>query len=209
MLQQAGRNQFVDLLQRGLKTGQQRAPARPAPTDPPAPLPVTQALLLRLLHAAKGGNTQHDVVARAFIELAQHIGRLAAVEVHQNSGNDLRMFVADQLPYALRLHNVEGFDAVTAIGRIEDVIQQAGGAFDTQRFDQHVAQIFAGVEAQRRVFARLLAELAQHLRDLFMGKTAEIEHRAADLLHLMGIEIFKDVGRQFVTEGEHYNGAFF
>lgn len=122
----------------------------------------------RRLHAAEGGDTQHHVVAQAFVEQGQDVRRLAAFEVHQNGGDDLRVFVADQIGGALRLHKVERFHAGGGLARFENVFQQAGGALFAQRLDQHRAQVVAGVDAQRRVLLGVVFKLGQYLAELFV-----------------------------------------
>lgn len=76
---------------------------------------VGQLLERRRLHPAEGGDTQHDVVTLALVEVRQDIRRLGALQVHQDGGDDLRVFLADDIGGRLRLHKVEGFDAVGGI----------------------------------------------------------------------------------------------
>lgn len=81
------------------------------------------------LHAAKGGDTQHHVVAQTFIEQRQNIGGLGALQMHQNGGDNLRMLIANQIGGTLRLHKVERFNTAGGIASFENIFQQAGGTF--------------------------------------------------------------------------------
>ena len=88
--------------------------------------------------------------------------------MHQDSGDDLRVFVADQIGGALRLHKVERFHAGGGLARFENVFQQAGGTLFAQRLDQHRTQVVAGVDAQRRVLLGVVFELGQYFAELFV-----------------------------------------
>jgi len=63
------------------------------------------------LHAVQGGDAQHHVVAQAVREMAEDFAGLVAFQVDQDGGDDLRVFVADQLGHGLRIHPLQRFDA--------------------------------------------------------------------------------------------------
>ena len=167
-----------------------------------------QLLERRRLDAAEGGDTQHNIVALVLIELAENIGRLVTLEVNQNSGDDLRVLLADQIEDVLRLHKVERFDTVRPLLGIQQVFKQAGGPLLAQRLDQYAAQIVVGVDAQYRVLAGVALEFAKNSGQIFMGKSAHIHHRTTDLFDLMRIEMFEHFGGQSVAEGQHDDGTF-
>jgi hypothetical protein len=70
------------------------------------------------------------------------------------------MLVADKVGGALWLHKVERFNAAGGIAGFQNIFQQAGGAFLAQRFHQHGAQIFVGVDIQRGKLFCFLLKLA-------------------------------------------------
>ncbi len=115
------------------------------------------------LHAAKGGDTQHHVVAQTFIEQRQNIGGLRALQMHQNGGDNLRMLIANQIGGALRLHKVERFNTAGGIASFENIFQQAGGTFFTQSFDQYRTQIIVGVDIQCGKLFSFLLKFRQHI----------------------------------------------
>ena len=64
----------------------------------------------RRLYATERRNPQDDIVAQFLFEQLENIGRLMAVQVYQNGGNDLRVLVADELGDHGRFHQVQGID---------------------------------------------------------------------------------------------------
>lgn len=140
----------------------------------------------RRLHAAEGGDTQHHVVAQALIELRQNISRLTALEMDQDGGDDLRVFIADQVGGALRLHKVERLHPGGGFAGFEDILQQAGGTLFAQRFHQHRSQVVAGVNAQGGELFGIVFKFRQDLAELFMRDLAHAGHGAAQKLDFAG-----------------------
>ena len=129
--------------------------------------------------------------------------------MYQDGGDDLRMLFADKIEHRLRIHKVERFDTVGALVGIQQIFQQRGGTLFAQRLDQHAAQIIVGVEAERRIFAGVFLKLLQYARHLIVGKARHVDHRTTDLLYLVGIEVFKHLGSQDISQRQHDDGAFF
>ncbi len=98
-------------------------------------------------------------MTQTLVKQRQNIGGLTAFEVDQNGGDNLRVFVANQVGGTLRFHKVERFDTAGGIARFQNIFQQAGGAFFAQRFNQYGAQVFVGVDIQRGELLRFLLKL--------------------------------------------------
>ncbi len=107
-------------------------------------------------------------MAQTLVEQRQNIGRLTPFEVNQDGGDDLRMLVADKVGSGLRLHKVERFHPAGGFPRFENIFQQTGGALLAQRTGQHRAQVFVGVQAQRRKLLGIGFELTQYLGQLLV-----------------------------------------
>ena len=129
--------------------------------------------------------------------------------MHQNGGDNLRMFVADNIGHSLRLHIVEAFDPGRTFVFLEDIFQQAGGTVFTQRLDQHGTQIIIGIYVQRRILNRRFLKLRQDFRQLGVGDLTHVGHRHAQLLNFFIIQVVKDLGGLVLTERHQHDGALF
>ena len=143
-------------------------------------------------------------MAQTFVEQRQNIGGLAAFEMHQDGGDNLRVFVADKVGGALRLHKVERFNAAGGIPRFEDIFQQAGGTFFTQRFNQHGTQVFVGVDVE----CGILLKFRQHIGQLFVGNLAHVRHCRTQGLHFTRGEVLKHLCRTVFANGHQQDDAF-
>lgn len=128
--------------------------------------------------------------------------------MHQNGGDNLRMLVADKVGGALRLHKVERFNTAGGIAGFQNIFQQAGGAFLAQRFHQHGAQIFVGVDIQRGKLFCFLLKLGQHFRQLFVGDLAYVRHRCTERLNFARGKVLKHLRRAIFANGHQQDDAF-
>ena len=128
--------------------------------------------------------------------------------MHKDSGDDLRVFVADKVGGALRLHKVERFDAAGGIARFEDIFQQAGGTLFAEGFDQHRTQVIVGVDVQRRELFRFVLELLQYVHQLFVGDLTYAGHRGTQVLDFAGGEVFEHLSRAIFANGHQQDDAF-
>src|SRR5690606_9167946 len=112
----------------------------------------------RRLHAAKGGDAQHDVVAQPFGQQRQHVGGAVAFQVHQDRGDDLRMLVHDELGHVLRIEPVQGVDAAGAVAAFQNVFDEAGGAVGTQCLGEYGTDVFVGTQRDRHELVGFLTE---------------------------------------------------
>ena len=147
-------------------------------------------------------------MSQTFIEQRQNIGRLTTLEVDQNGGDDLRMLVTDNIGGALRFHKVERLDPAGGFAGFENVLQQAGGALFAQCFNQHRAQIFIGVNAQRRELLGLLLKLGQHVGQLFIRDLLDARHGGTELLYFAGAEVLKHLSGAIFANRHQQNDAF-
>ena len=115
------------------------------------------------LHAAKGSDTQHHIVAQTLIEQRQNIGGLGAFQMHQDSGDNLRMFVTNKIGRTLRLHKVERFNTAGGIAGFENIFQQTGGTLFAKGFHQYRTQIIVSVDIQCGKLFCFLLKLGQHI----------------------------------------------
>ena len=88
------------------------------------------------LHAVQRGDTQQHVVLQAFAEVLHDLAGMVELEVDQDGGDDLRVFVADQVGHGGRVHPLEAFDA-GGVAAVHDARDQVGGAVVAERLGQH------------------------------------------------------------------------
>jgi hypothetical protein len=66
--------------------------------------------------------------------------------MHHDSGDDLRMFIGDEVRYRTGIHPLQAFDAA-GVAVVQDAVEQACGLVIAQCFIQHVADVVAGIHA--------------------------------------------------------------
>src|SRR5690606_26079506 len=158
-----------------------------------------QFLQGRRLHAAKGGNAQHHVVAQALGQERQYVGGAVAFQVDQNRGDDLRMFVHDQFGNVLGVEPVQCIDAAGAFTAFQNVFNETGGAIRTKGFIEHGADVLVRTQRDRHELVGFLTEFFQHLVDVAAGDLLEGGHGGADLLDFAGGEELEDFGGTVFT----------
>src|SRR5690606_30083989 len=116
------------------------------------------------LHAAEGGNAQHDIIAQTVIHQFKHARRAVALQVNQNRGDDLRVFVFDQFGNGARFQQVKSVDAIVGTAfTFQNVFNDAGGPVVAQRLVQNGADILFGAQGNGHELIGFLAEILQHL----------------------------------------------
>ena len=118
------------------------------------------------------------------------------------------MLVADKVGGALRLHKVKRFNAAGGIAGFQNIFQQTGGTFFAQRFHQHGAQIFVGVDIQRGKLFGFLFKFGQHFRQLLVGNLAYIRHRRTERLNFARGKVLKHLRRAIFANGHQQDDAF-
>jgi hypothetical protein len=159
------------------------------------------------LHTIQRGDAQNHVIAQPFAELLEDRAGVIEFQMHQNRGDDLRVFVADQVGSGGRVHPLQPFDAGGIVAG-HDAADDAGGAFIAQRLGEHGLDGFV-VDGDRRAFGRLLRKFVEHGFDAFAGDLFQFGHRLADFLHFARAEIFQHFGGFVFAQREQQNRAFF
>ncbi len=159
------------------------------------------------LHAVQGCNTKDDVVAQTFREIVDDAAGMVALQVDQDGGDDLRVFVADELGHRLRVHPLEAFDT-GGIAPAEDAVEQGSGLVVAQRLGQHAADVFVRIQTQRGGLAGFGDEGFQHFVDFLEADVAQRRHGRAELLDLFRAQVFHDFGGLILAQGEHEDGTF-
>ncbi len=77
------------------------------------------------MHTIERGDAQHHVIAQALSEMIEHFTGVVALQVDQDGGDDLRMFIAHQLSNRLRIHPFQALDAA-GVARAENAVEQRG-----------------------------------------------------------------------------------
>ena len=126
--------------------------------------------------------------------------------MHDDGGDDLRVFVQNQLCHRRRIHPLQAFDAA-GVAAHHDAVNQITRLVVTQRVGQHGAQVFIRVQSQGRFFFGSEAKGAQHLVDLFTGNRLQIRHRRAEFLHLARTQVLEHFARAFFSQRQQQNGA--
>src|SRR5690606_20354159 len=124
---------------------------------------VGQLVKRRRLHAPECGNTGNDVIASALGQQGEYGGRAVALQVHQDGGNDLRVFLADQFGNGRGLQVVQGIDAVGRGAIFQDVLKQARGTVSAKRAGEDFADVGVRTHRNRQVLFCLFAELNHDL----------------------------------------------
>jgi hypothetical protein len=154
------------------------------------------------LHPVQRGDAQHHVVAQAVGEIAQDFAGLVALEVDQDGGDDLRVLVADQFGHRGGVHPLQAFDAGSVLAA-QDARQQHRGLVVAQRLGQHLADVFVGVEPDRRIEFGLGPERGQHVDHLAVLDRLHGGHRRAQLEHFARAEEFHHLGRFGFAQRQH------
>ncbi len=159
------------------------------------------------LHAAEGGDTQHDVIAQAFVEQCQDARGAVAFQVHQYRGDDLRMLVGDELGHAGRFQPIERIDAVGVVGGIQYVFDQAGGAVGAQGLVEHGTYVVVRTQRNGHELVGFLAKFFQHGIHVGPGDLLQVGHGRTHHLHFPRAQVFENFSRGVLAQGHHENRA--
>jgi hypothetical protein len=177
-----GRAHQVDHLGRRLDTAQRRL-ANLVATGQHLEQDLIEVLERRRLNTFHGRHPQHDFVALAFGQLLEHIGRLVIVQVHQNGGDDLGVFVAQQFGHGQRVHPFQALNA-RDVAALQDPVNQQCCLVVAQSQFQHRAHIVPGIGDQQTLGSRHAGEFDHHVVDLLTGRLRGLAmlHRACTSL---------------------------
>ncbi len=102
------------------------------------------------MHAVEGRNTNDYVGPHVGWQVRQYLRGVIRVEVRQHDGDDLRMLEPDQLGDGLRIHPLQGFQALVGAADV-DTVDDAGGFVLAQRIHQHFPEELVGADAHGRL----------------------------------------------------------
>ena len=141
------------------------------------------------------------------VEMTKHFTGLVRVQVGNDDGLDLRVFVADHVGHGARFHPLEAVEA-TGVATQQDAVDQAVGLVFAQGRGEHLADVAVGTDAQAGLVTDDLDELAHHLFDLLTVHIAHLRHGHAHALDLFGAHVTQHLGSVGFTQGQQQHGGF-
>ncbi len=97
----------------------------------------------RRLHLFQVGDAHHQIQAHLLRELAQDLGGLLRLQIREDDGLDLRVFVLDDAGHLAGIHPLEGIEAAGA-GTQDDLVHQVAGLVFAKGRHQGLAhEVFA------------------------------------------------------------------
>ena len=160
----------------------------------------------RRLDAVERGHAHQHLVALALSEQLQHLGRMVALQVHQDGGDDLRVLVAHQLGHGRRIHPLQAFDAADIVA-LQDAVEQQVGLVLAERALEHRAHVFVVVVDQHAAVTRHLAELVQYLVELVVADALHARDGLAHALHLLRRQVLEDLAGVFLAQRHQQDGG--
>src|SRR5690606_11388550 len=98
-------------------------------------------------------DAHHDIAAQPLREVAEHLGRVIAVEIRDDDRDDLRVLVADHVRDRTPVHPLQRLEALR-LPADEDAIDQRARAILAERLDEHLAHVILAAEPDRRLLDR-------------------------------------------------------
>jgi len=135
-----------------------------------------------------------------------NFGSLIRLEVRQDDGDDLRVFVANELGHRARIHPLERLEAL-ALAAETDAIHERIGLFVAQRADQHPAYEIIATDAERSLALQLRGECIEHAAHFIARHAGELGHGAAETLHVLRAHVLENFRRLGLTERQQQDGG--
>src|SRR3569833_1177202 len=157
------------------------------------------------MHALEARDAHQYVGAQPVRKQGQDLRGVIAVEIGEDDGDDLRVLEPDDLGHRARVHPLERLEALARRAG-DDAIHEIARLFIAERRHLDIADVVFDTAAERGLIAHGLDELAPHRLALRGGDVIDRGHREAELLHLLGREVFHDLGRGLLTHRHQQYG---
>ena len=138
--------------------------------------------------------------------MIEDVAGVVVLEVHEDGGDDLRVFVANEVGDRRRVHPFEAFDAV-GVAALQNARNQVGRFVVAERLGQDRAHVGVAVDVHRRRFGRRALEVGKDFLDLGPGHRLQAGHGVAELLDFFRPEVFEDFRCVILAQGDEQDGA--